>query len=350
MKLGAFDPLFGNLALEDMLDKFVGWGLQTVEVATGGYVGNSHADPAKLLENDKELRAFKEAFDARGLSLSALSCHGNPLHPDEGVAKPHHDAWTNTVKLAQKLGVDTVVTFSGLPGGGPDDKVPNWHVCAWPTDHADSLEWQWRERVIPYWQREAEFAESHGVRVALEMHPRLRGLQPRAHLVFARRNARQLRLQLRPEATSSGRASTSCGRFATSVRLSTIFTPKDTYLGPGQFAHQGCARHDALWLRPPNAPGCFARSVTGTARSSGSTSSRRCVRWATTGPCPSSTKTRWPRPRRAYARRWRCCKVPFSQRARGRLGGRKTSCVGSNSKKGERSAFRKRGSVYSQSL
>ena len=189
MKLGAFDPLFGNLTLEDMLDKFVGWGLQTVEVATGGYVGNSHADPAKLLENDKELRAFKEAFDARGLSLSALSCHGNPLHPDKKVANAHHDAWTNTVKLAQKLGVDTVVTFSGLPGGGPDDKVPNWHVCAWPTDHADSLEWQWRERVIPYWQREAEFAESHGVRVALEMHPGFVVYNPE-HILYLRGETR----------------------------------------------------------------------------------------------------------------------------------------------------------------
>ena len=171
MKLGAFDPLFGNLTLEDMLEKFAGWGLQTVEVATGGYVGNSHCDPAKLLEDEKAQTAFKSAFDSRGLSISALSCHGNPLHPDEVVAKAHHDAWTNTVKLAERLGVDTVVTFSGCPGGGPDDAVPNWHVCAWPTEHADSLAWQWAERVIPYWQRETEFAESHGVKVALEMHP-----------------------------------------------------------------------------------------------------------------------------------------------------------------------------------
>lgn len=171
MKLGAFNPLFGNLKFTDMLDKFVGLGLETVEIATGGFVGNSHCDPAELLADDGARDAFKAAIEERGLSLSALSCHGNPLHPDEAVAKPHHDAWTNTVKLAEKLGVDTVVTFSGCPGGGPDDKVPNWHVCAWPTDHAESLAWQWRERVIPYWKKEAEFAASHGVKVALELHP-----------------------------------------------------------------------------------------------------------------------------------------------------------------------------------
>ncbi len=171
MKLGAFNPLFANLELSDMLDKFVDLGLGAVEIATGGFVGNSHCDPDKLLADEGARNAFKRAIDERGLIVSALSCHGNPLHPDEAVARAHHAAWTNTVKLAQKLGVGTVVTFSGCPGGAPGDTVPNWHACAWPNDHARSLEWQWAERVIPYWRREAEFAENHGVRVALEMHP-----------------------------------------------------------------------------------------------------------------------------------------------------------------------------------
>ncbi len=189
MKLGAFDPLFGGMNLEAMLELFTSLGLQTVEIATGGYVGNSHCDPVRLLEDADALATFKNAFENRGLSISALSCHGNPLHPDEKVAKPHHDAWTNTVKLAQKLGVETVVTFSGLPGGAPGDKVPNWHVCAWPTEHADSLEWQWTERVIPYWRREAEFAEAHGVRVALEMHPGFVVYNPE-HILYLRGETR----------------------------------------------------------------------------------------------------------------------------------------------------------------
>ena len=117
MKLGAFNPLFGNLELTEVLDKFADLGLEAVEIATGGFVGNAHCDPEKLLADDKARDAFKRALDERGLSLSALSCHGNPLHPDEKIAKAHHDAWTNTVKLAERLGVDTVVTFSGCPGG-----------------------------------------------------------------------------------------------------------------------------------------------------------------------------------------------------------------------------------------
>ena len=178
MKLGVFTPILGNLPFETMLDTLQGWGVQAVELASGGYVGNAHCKPAELLADDAARQQFSDAVEKRGLMISALSCHGNPLHPNESIAQAHHQAWQDTVKLAQKLGVQTVVTFSGCPGGGPDDKVPNWITCAWPTDHARAVEWQWTERVIPYWQREAEFAEAHGVRVAIEMHPGFCVYQP----------------------------------------------------------------------------------------------------------------------------------------------------------------------------
>lgn len=171
MKLGVFDPLFRSLNLESMLDKLVSLGLEAVEISTGGYVGKSHCSPEELLEDAKALKTFTAAFERRGLVISALSCHGNPLHPNPELASGFHDDWRRSVLLAEKLGVKTVVTFSGCPGGGPDDRTPNWITCAWPTDHAVALEWQWREKVIPYWLAESAFAEAHGVRIAIEMHP-----------------------------------------------------------------------------------------------------------------------------------------------------------------------------------
>ena len=33
------------------------------------------------------------------------------------------------------------------------------------------LEWQWRDKVIPYWTEEARFADRHGIDIAFEMHP-----------------------------------------------------------------------------------------------------------------------------------------------------------------------------------
>jgi sugar phosphate isomerase/epimerase len=57
--------------------------------------------------------------------VSALSCYGNPVHPNKKLAKGFHEDWANTLKLAKALGIETIVTFSGGPGGSPTDEVPN---------------------------------------------------------------------------------------------------------------------------------------------------------------------------------------------------------------------------------
>ena len=44
-------------------------------------------------------------------------------------------------------------------------------TCPWPPDYLDVLKWQWDEVVTPYWIERAKFAEDHGVRIAIEMHP-----------------------------------------------------------------------------------------------------------------------------------------------------------------------------------
>jgi sugar phosphate isomerase/epimerase len=44
-------------------------------------------------------------------------------------------------------------------------------TCPWPPDFLEVLDWQWRERVTPYWSEAAAFAKEHGVRVAIELHP-----------------------------------------------------------------------------------------------------------------------------------------------------------------------------------
>jgi sugar phosphate isomerase/epimerase len=105
------------------------------------------------------------------MEISALSQHGNPLHPDTAIAQAHHDTWRKTLELAQRLEVATVVAFSGCPGDHPDARRPNWVTCPWPPDFTEALEWQWAERVVPYWTAEAEHARAAGVTVGFEMHP-----------------------------------------------------------------------------------------------------------------------------------------------------------------------------------
>jgi sugar phosphate isomerase/epimerase len=171
VKLGVFTVLYGDLPLEEALDKLAALGVEAVEIGTGNYPGASHCDPDALLGDSAQQKEFKDAVESRGLVISALSAHGNPLHPDEDFARSSHETWRNTVRLASELGIETVIGFSGCPGDGPTGRYPNWVTCAWPDDYLRVLEWQWDERVVPYWSEEAAFAREHGARVALELHP-----------------------------------------------------------------------------------------------------------------------------------------------------------------------------------
>jgi sugar phosphate isomerase/epimerase len=105
------------------------------------------------------------------MGISALSQHGNPLHPDPAVAQAHHATWRKTLELAERLEIETVVAFSGCPGDHPEARRPNWITCPWPPDFTEALTWQWEERVLPYWSEETERARAAGVRIGFEMHP-----------------------------------------------------------------------------------------------------------------------------------------------------------------------------------
>lgn len=171
MKVGLFTVLFSQLPWENALDKVKEFGIEAVEVGTGNYPGNAHCNPDLLLEDSALRKRFKQAAIDRGLTISALSCQGNPLHPNKEFAQKNHETWRKTVELASLLEIPVVCHFSGCPGDSPEAKNPNWVTCAWPNEYSEVLKWQWEEVAIPYWQKEAEFAKSKGIKIALEMHP-----------------------------------------------------------------------------------------------------------------------------------------------------------------------------------
>jgi sugar phosphate isomerase/epimerase len=170
MKLGVFTPLLSNLPLDDVLAKLKSLDIHTVELATGNYPGNAHCDLG-MLEDAAALDRFKGKLADQGVSISALSCHGNPLHPDPTQAKAAQEINRKTILLAEKLGVTEIVDFSGCPGDSPEAKNPNWVTCPWPPEYLDVLAWQWDKVVAPFWTERAKFAADHGVRIAIEMHP-----------------------------------------------------------------------------------------------------------------------------------------------------------------------------------
>jgi sugar phosphate isomerase/epimerase len=87
------------------------------------------------------------------------------------LAQLHAATSKKAILLAEKLGVKTVIDFSGCPGDSDSSKYPNWSPTAWPPDFPEILKWQWEKKVIPYWTKHAKYAEDHGVRVGIEMHP-----------------------------------------------------------------------------------------------------------------------------------------------------------------------------------
>ena len=170
MKLGVFSPVLATRPLDDALAFLHGLGVEQMELGCGGFPGTAHADISVLANSKAELDKVKEAFRKNEMTVSALSVHGNGVHPDKAIAKKATDELLAAIKTAKKLGTDRVVTFSGCPGDKTSSS-PNWITCPWPNDYSDLLEWQWNEVLIPYWKKIAAVADGEGVKVCLEMHP-----------------------------------------------------------------------------------------------------------------------------------------------------------------------------------
>jgi sugar phosphate isomerase/epimerase len=155
---------------EATLDAAAAHDVHLIEACSGGHIPKRHYDPIQLVTDDTAFDAFCSSLDNRGLSLCGLSCHGNPLHPDKQEATRVHDDFVATCELAAKLGVLHVSLLAGCPGGGPGDKTPNWIINSTFPDWKDAYEWQWGERVLPYWRNAVATADRYHVKICVEPH------------------------------------------------------------------------------------------------------------------------------------------------------------------------------------
>jgi sugar phosphate isomerase/epimerase len=188
MKLGLFTVMLSDEPLEKVLDLAVSYGMEAVELGTGAFVGNAHCDPAELLADDGKLRRLKKMLADHGLTISALSCHGNPLHPRAEIGRVHAEAMQHTIRLAERLDVTRVVGFAGCPAGCETDTTPNWVHEPWPEYFPEILEWQWNTKLIPFWKEMVGLARKHRVKhICFELHPGDMVYNPEA--LFKLRNA-----------------------------------------------------------------------------------------------------------------------------------------------------------------
>jgi len=172
MDVGVLTVPFGDEPLDETLDYLAGIGVDAVELGVGGYPGDDHLPPENYLDDEDAQANLHALLDEHGLRVSALATHNNPLYPDEERATAADAELRDAIRLADQLDVGTVTCFSGLPAGSPAGDVPNWITAPWPPEHAEALEYQW-DLAIDYWTDLAEFADDHGVDVAIEMHPNM---------------------------------------------------------------------------------------------------------------------------------------------------------------------------------
>ena len=169
MRIGMVTDSLSHLALDDLLHTAAELGIATLEFPCGNWSSAPHLHLDSMLDSARARTEFMAKLRGHGLSLSALNCSGNPLHPGE-VGRQHRTVTSKTIRLAGLLGVERVVMMSGCPGG-PGDANANWVTTAWPPEAARVLAWQWDEVVIPYWRALVEEAKAAGVgRLCLELH------------------------------------------------------------------------------------------------------------------------------------------------------------------------------------
>lgn len=160
-------------------------GIDEVELGTGGFSSAPHLDLDNLA-NDRGIESLLRDARNAGVELAALNCSGNQLFPDvmDG-GSPDDRTLRRTLVAADALGIHRVVCMSGCPVAGRDDRVrPAFLPVEWlPQDHG-RVAWQWRERLVPYWEDLLEFASERapGVAICLELDPGQTVFTPRGFL------------------------------------------------------------------------------------------------------------------------------------------------------------------------
>lgn len=171
MKLSVFNPVLGMMKLPEALKYLKSLGVDAMELGCGGSPGTAHADVTELDKSVKKQDELKKLFDDNGIAIAALSVHGNGVHPVKEIAAKATAEYEAALRVASRLGVDRVITFSGCPGDKTGGVTPNWVTCTWPPEYYDLKEYQWNEVLLPYWRKEGALAEKAGIKVCFEMHP-----------------------------------------------------------------------------------------------------------------------------------------------------------------------------------
>jgi len=171
VKLGAYTAVLHDKPLTETLRILRDLGLESAEINSGGFLPAPHLPIADIRASNDAREEYLGQFAAAGVTLTALNCNGNPLHPDPEVRDKHGNDVRDAIELGALLGVKRVVTMSGLPASDPGGRLPSWTVLPWDSAYLDARDYQWNEVAIPYWKDIQARAKDADVKVCIEMHP-----------------------------------------------------------------------------------------------------------------------------------------------------------------------------------
>jgi sugar phosphate isomerase/epimerase len=171
VKLGAYTAVLHDRPIAEALAVLADLGLESAEVNSGGFLPAPHLPIADLRSSQDARDEYLGLFAAAGITLTALNCNGNPLHPDPEVRGEHGRDVHDAIELGALLGVRRVVTMSGLPGSDPGARLPSWTVLPWDSAYLDARDHQWDDVALPYWRDVQARAADADVKVCIEMHP-----------------------------------------------------------------------------------------------------------------------------------------------------------------------------------
>ncbi len=171
MKLGAYTACLHDRSLPETLKILQEMGLTSAEINAGGFVQAPHLPIELLLSSPAAREEYLGQYEQAGIALTGLNVNGNPLNPDPEVGPKHAADLRQAITLAGLLGVRRVVTMSGLPAAYPGGQAATWVVNPWDSQFLDTLDYQWRDVVIPFWQDIHARARDADVKVCIEMHP-----------------------------------------------------------------------------------------------------------------------------------------------------------------------------------
>ena len=173
MRIGLFTDGLKHMSRLDALKWAAAHDITDVEMSVGTWGARTHLDLESLLRDQRAVDDLRRDLDAAGIRFSAVNAAGNPLHPDPAARAAAQAALRGAIVLADRLGVDRVVTMAGSPGGRTGGPIGVFGLWSISNDDEPIWAWQMEAEVGPYWRALSDWAaaDAPDVRVCLELHP-----------------------------------------------------------------------------------------------------------------------------------------------------------------------------------